>query len=605
MTMRSVNNFDTLVEDFKEVTKKPESFLNVDNDLVTSLKNNLKNAYDTAKSEEIKSTKSNSLPELIIKHFDLEQIWQQLELQNDSVLTRSLNNVSKVLVNKEKLLFKNLEDKCKELELSENEEEANEENNENEEKTDSSDDDDDEIDLNKNLLDEESDDSDEVNQESLSSTNKFIKKSVVDDDFFKLDEMEKFLVSEEKKMNDPDSGHDSEESDDEEGSVDLFENISDEEDPMKTAKFKDFFVQKDEEKKVTKRNKFLEDLNSEDDEDREDREVPNNIPKSSLELRQERLNRRIEELEENAVSEKPWQLKGEITAEKRPQNSLLEEIVEFDISTRPAPIITEQTTLQLEDIIKQRIKDKAFDSVERKAKPIETPLEYKKKLVLDQEKSKESLAQIYEKEFLDQQAALDTNNANKDEEESLEHKEIRSLMSTLFNKLDALSNFHFTPKPAIPELKIVSNLPAISMEEVAPVSVSDGALLAPEEVRNKIRGEVLGKTEKTDTDKNRERRKKKQKQKYHAQEKDKKENEKSKNNPQFKLSKEKNKKLLDKITKNTNTKKMDESKGSKSVKSSTAFFTQLQEEVQTHISNKTQKKKTNKQITLSPKKFKL
>lgn len=59
----------------------------------------------------------------------------------------------------------------------------------------------------------------------------------------------------------------------------------------------------------------------------------------------------------------------------------------------------EATHLLTDDHI---LPQQAWDDVERKVKPVTEPFEYKKKLPLDQEKSKLSLSQIYEQEYLKQ-----------------------------------------------------------------------------------------------------------------------------------------------------------------------------------------------------------
>ncbi|KAH7932538.1 hypothetical protein HPB52_024370 [Rhipicephalus sanguineus] len=88
--------------------------------------------------------------------------------------------------------------------------------------------------------------------------------------------------------------------------------------------------------------------------------------------------------------------------------------------------------------------------------------------------------EVYEQQFLDKQKAADEDALPK---ENPAHVEIRTAMRDLFTKLDALSNFHMMPKPVSAEVKVVSNLPSLSVEEVTPVGVSDASLLAPQEVK--------------------------------------------------------------------------------------------------------------------------
>ncbi|KAF4526788.1 hypothetical protein B566_EDAN015584 [Ephemera danica] len=646
------------------------------NDIAEEIKHFVKEFYDFAKSvEEIKP--KEALPELIVDNFDDEQVWQQLELQNTEKLILFVPQVAKLIAKKNKLLFPIKSDSLEtsEVDAQENQDES----------------------------DAEQEEQPSPKAKSKKKHKKKINKpqsaapTVVDDKFFKLREMHEFL---EKEENNPKGAADD--------SIDLFadfpssdddeaEDPDDEEGESYGLHYKDFFdpvegqeeendestgseeeesgeedgegVSEDEDNDDPASNnqkksvRFEPGSNEESGESEGDEDQEGDVPKSSFEGRQERLQKRIDQIHEEALSKKPWQLQGEVKATTRPQNSLLEEVLEFDMTSRPAPVITEQTTLKLEDIIRQRIKDKVWDDVERKVKPVETPKEFKKALVLDQEKSKLSLAQIYEKAsfcfspfftscswpqkkytiatqnqkinninnthlfsafayqitFFSQyhvdishkaQAEIDGDTSEtQQKEDSPEHAEIKKLMHSLFCKLDALSNYHYTPKLAQPEIKVISNLPAITVEEVGPAGTSDATLLAPEEVKvnttvvfitsAKPRGTLLGKDERTHTDKKRERRKKKKKQRVHKLRQEAKEKERQKQNPQEeskKMSKKQAAKHVEKAAKEGTIKMLkDSGSDKKAVKSSTAFFSQLQDQVTSVIKNKSMEMKRKKE----------
>ncbi|CAN0080962.1 unnamed protein product, partial [Ectocarpus sp. 13 AM-2016] len=102
---------------------------------------------------------------------------------------------------------------------------------------------------------------------------------------------------------------------------------------------------------------------------------------------------------------------------------------------------------------------------------------------LSQDKSKEGLGELYEKEFLKKTMGVTEDDPQKGLKNELKH-----LFSKLCGKLDALCNFHYTPKAAIPEMKVQADVAAIAMEEVLPSSVADAEALAPEELYKKKRG---------------------------------------------------------------------------------------------------------------------
>ncbi|CAN8029121.1 unnamed protein product [Ixodes persulcatus] len=494
-------NMRTLLDAFSSCTKKPETFLEVQPDVAETMKHLTKDLYDALGQWQSAPLKTE-LPSLVIDNFDDEQIWQQLELRNSRLVKECIASISRVAT-RSSLSFGVALDKPQKSKVQLEAASADEDVNDTEEADDAA-------------TDEDASDDDELGEGKAAEEASARRpaagssgpSSVVDDAFFRLADMEAFADQEDLEQHGSDSDDD----------IDYFGELgSDDEDEKggQKAKYKDFFDPpppseggRIEElmRRVASGSADSETLDTEQ----------GGTDKSSFEKGQEFLKKRIHQLEEKNLQPRTWRLQGEVEAKGRPENSLLQEHFMFEHATRQPAAITEETTRCLEDVILQRVKDKAWDDVERKTQTTQEPFELRRRVALDHEKSKLSLADVYEKQFLDKQQQQQGGDADAPAKEEPAHAEIRAAMRDLFTKLDALSNFHMMPKPLAAEVKVVSNLPSINVEEVIPVGVSDASLLAPQEVKAKTKGELVAAGEKTRTQRLRERRLKKAFQKRRA-----------------------------------------------------------------------------------------
>ncbi|KAH9171831.1 Mpp10 protein [Lactarius sanguifluus] len=134
-------------------------------------------------------------------------------------------------------------------------------------------------------------------------------------------------------------------------------------------------------------------------------------------------------------------LMGEATSHIRPHDSLLEEDLEFERVMKAVPVITEEIVSGLEDRIKARILEGRFDDVVRKRLVDDKPFLPSRFFELQDTKSKQSLAQIYEEEYTATQTG--------------------------------------GPKATI---SIVANVSSTSLESTLPTSNTFASMLAPEEI---------------------------------------------------------------------------------------------------------------------------
>lgn len=472
------------------------------------------------------------LDHLLVDGFDAEQIWEQIDLQFHPIVSSLRRELKKFEKNPEEILkpfgmgkeeeeedlervsedFDGLESAgVEDVDLGFDDEDEEEEEEEDEEI-----------------------DGDEKGEEGGGEEDDGYEDGVggVEDKFLKIKELEEYLEDDEAReygmekrkrrndgnkvpLGDEEDGEEDDEDEDEEGDgedndLGIFgDEMDDEEegeDEMENARYEDFFGSK--KKNDQKRKSKLIDgsdglgMDTEQEDDRAFRNQEQNLSTHEKEL--QKLQSEIEKMEKANLEPKTWTMQGEVTAAKRPKNSALEVDLDFEHNMRPAPVITEEVTASLEELIQKRILEGHFDDVQKAPMlPSKAPKELKE---LDENKSKKGLAEIYEEEYVQKTGLVSAALSFSDEQK----KEASMLFKKLCLKLDALSHFHFAPKPVIEDMSIQTNVPALAMEEIAPLAVSDAAMLAPEEVFAS-KGDIKEEIELTKAERKRRRASKKRK----------------------------------------------------------------------------------------------
>lgn len=324
----------------------------------------------------------------------------------------------------------------------------------------------------------------------------------LNDKFFDIDEFNKQILA----LEDDDDDNDNEEE------VDFFADLSGEESEGEEMEYYDEFFNKpgrlikstphkklsnndDDDQDIdfqreledTELEKAVEsarhDLFEDEDEKLEARKKGNKNM-STFEKQQQKLQEEIAQLEAELVAEKKWTMKGEVRSKDRPMDSLLNDdevpSLDFERTSKPVPVITDQVTESIEDLIKRRIRSEEFDDLPKRLISDVRAFVQRQKAEVSDQKSSKSLAEIYEDEYhgvdLDAKISEQVHEA---------HAEITQLFTQLNYKLDSLCLAHYMPKPSeykSIEIKVTDGPASISTDDAQPLHVSDDVKLAPQEV---------------------------------------------------------------------------------------------------------------------------
>lgn len=313
----------------------------------------------------------------------------------------------------------------------------------------------------------------------------------LNDEFFDLEQFQQQVIAMEKPNDDDD---------DEE--IDYFgesDNAAEESDNEEVMYYNQFFDPKGFKPKTEKKKKKVtfdlqeeENLNEEDHMDKlvastmedlfddhlsEDEEISETGEKnlSTFEKQQREIQKQIAELEQEQIAQKKWTLTGEASVKTREADALLEEDLDFERTSKPVPVITQDVTESIEDLIRKRISNYQFDELQKRLPTNIAKFKSSQKVEVSEQKSIKSLAELYEEDYVKPDST-----ANKELEKA--HDEISQLYETLSHRLDSLCSAHFIPKPAKRSLEVKVQTDTITMEDAQPLTLAGESTFAPQEV---------------------------------------------------------------------------------------------------------------------------